>query len=154
MFPWFKKLAAKEEHPVVRCARDYARLLRHNYINVEHILLGVLSQKGGAVELLGRHGLDRSAALAAVIRIVGKGSEDTVMPQQLPLTPRARRVCQSARDAASRLGATAVEPIHFLLAMIVDGRSVATMVLEGEFEIRLDDLKRQIETDGREREGE
>ena len=88
---------------VVVLAQDEARVLKHNYIGSEHVLLGLLREENGiAARALASLGITVDEARAQVIRIVGRGAEDSPVsfrsrraPSRRWSAPCARR-CRSA----------------------------------------------------------
>jgi ATP-dependent Clp protease ATP-binding subunit ClpA len=62
----------EEARQVVVSSQDEARRLHHHFIGTEHLLLGLLDQEGSATAaVLARHGLTRTAAVAAIQRFSG-----------------------------------------------------------------------------------
>jgi ATP-dependent Clp protease ATP-binding subunit ClpC len=113
---------------VVVLAQDEARLLKHNYIGTEHILLGLLRQEDGieaaALESLGVRIEDVRDQVA---RIVGQGDE--VAGGQLPFTPRSKRVLELAMREAIALSHKHVGPEHILLGLARENEGVASRIL-------------------------
>ena len=74
---------------VVVLAQEEARLLNHNYIGTEHILLGLIHEgEGVAARGLESLGIDLDSVRAKVIEIIGQGSQ--APSGHIPFTPRAR----------------------------------------------------------------
>ena len=86
---------------VVVLAQEEARILKHNYIGTEHILLGLLREEEGlAARVLESLDITVERVRAQVVRIVGSGEE--VTSGQIPFTPRAKKVLELAlREALS-----------------------------------------------------
>ena len=86
---------------VVVLAQDEARLLRHNYIGTEHLLLGLMRQEEGlAAIVLESLRLDLDAVRGRVVEIVGPSDEEATTGQ-IPFTPRAKKVLELAlRDGS------------------------------------------------------
>jgi len=75
---------------VVVLAQEEARILKHNYIGTEHILLGLLREEEGlAARVLESLDITVERVRAQVVRIVGSGEE--VTSGQIPFTPRAKK---------------------------------------------------------------
>src|SRR5260370_34795543 len=102
---------------VVVLAQDEARMLGHNYIGTEHILLGLLSEgEGLAAQALGSLEVSLDAARQQGGEIIGKG---TGQPGgHIPVTPRAKK----GRDLRLRepppLGADYIGPEHTPLGLV------------------------------------
>src|SRR6266540_2156871 len=99
---------------VVVLAQDEARLLRHNYIGTEHILLGLLREAEGlAARVLESLDITAEEVRAQVARIVGLGEEFS--SGQIPFTPRGKRVLELSLREAISLGHSYIGTEHILL---------------------------------------
>jgi ATP-dependent Clp protease ATP-binding subunit ClpA len=117
---------------VVVLAQNEARVLRHNYIGTEHILLGLLrEQEGLAARVLESLGVTLEEARARVVRIVGQGDEVTT--GQIPFTPRAKKVLELALREALSLGNDFIGTEHLLLGLLREHESRAVEIL-GDFD--------------------
>ena len=116
-------------HQVVVLAQEEARILKHNYIGTEHILLGLLREEEGiAARVLGRLDITVEPVRAQVARIVGSGDE--VTPGQIiPFTPRAKEVLELALREALSLGHNYIGAEHILLGLVRENAGVATRIL-------------------------
>jgi Clp amino terminal domain, pathogenicity island component len=113
---------------VVVLAQEEARLLNHNYIGTEHILLGVLSEPDGvAAETLRSMGVSLDAVRHDVEEIIGRGS--TVPGPHIPFTPRAKKVLELSLREALQLGHNYIGTEHILLGLLREGEGVAVQVL-------------------------
>jgi ATP-dependent Clp protease ATP-binding subunit ClpC len=109
-------------------AQDEARLLRHNYIGTEHLLLGLLREEEGiAAHALGSLGVTLDDVRAQVGRIIGEG--DDVHAGQIPFTPRAKRVLELSLRESQALGQTSIGTEHLLLGLAREGNGVAMRIL-------------------------
>ena len=109
-------------------AQEEARVLCHNYVGTEHILLGLLrEEQGGAARVLGTIGVGLDAARDQVRRTVGAG--ETVVVGQIPFTPHARRILTFAREEATALNHWSVGTEHMLLGLVGKHGGVATDIL-------------------------
>ena len=84
---------------VVVLAQEEARLLNHNYIGTEHILLGLIHEgEGVAAKALESLGISLEAVRAQVEEIIGQGQ--SAPTGHIPFTPRAKKVLElSLREA-------------------------------------------------------
>jgi ATP-dependent Clp protease ATP-binding subunit ClpC len=113
---------------VVVMAQDEARMLSHNYIGTEHILLGLLRVEDGlAARLLGSLDVSIDEVREHVARIVGQGEE--VATGQIPFTPRAKKVLDLALREALTLGHNYIGTEHILLGLARENEGVATRIL-------------------------
>jgi len=113
---------------VIVLAQEEARLLRHNYIGTEHILLGLLREREGlAASVLESLGITIERVRPQIVRIVGSGEE--VTSGQIPFTPRAKKVLELALREALSLGHNHIGSEHLLLALMRENEGVAVRVL-------------------------
>jgi ATP-dependent Clp protease ATP-binding subunit ClpC len=113
---------------VVVLAQEEARLLNHNYIGTEHILLGLLQEgEGIAAKALESLGLDLTTVREQVVEIIGKGNQ--APSGHIPFTPRAKKVLELSLREALQLGHNYIGTEHILLGLIREGEGVAAQVL-------------------------
>ncbi|MGH3679495.1 MAG: Clp protease N-terminal domain-containing protein [Natronosporangium sp.] len=113
---------------IVVYAQDEARLLRHNYIGTEHILLGLL-REGEGVAAQSLQGLEISLenVRRQVEEIIGQGGEAPT--GHIPFTPRAKKVLELSLREALQLKHNYIGTEHILLGLIREGEGVAAQVL-------------------------
>jgi hypothetical protein len=108
-------------------AQEEARLLNHNYVGTEHLLLGLLREGGVAAKALASLGISLQAVRAQVEEIIGQGS---VGPTgHIPFTPRAKKVMEISLREALQLGHNYIGTEHILLGLSREGEGVAAQVL-------------------------
>src|SRR4051794_40943490 len=123
----FERFTERARMVVVR-AQEEARLLGHEYIGTEHLLLGLLRvEEGLAARVLNDLGVTLDDARADVERVVARGSVE--VDGQLPFTPRSRKVLDLALREALSLGHRYIGTEHILLALVREGEGVAPQVL-------------------------
>jgi len=112
-------------------AQEQARALGHNFIGVEHLLLGVLHEPdAGAAEVLRARGVSEDAFRARLLEIFSGGEQHDAPPgSQLPFAPRAKKVLELALREALALGTNAVGTEHLLLGIAREPESVAMRIL-------------------------
>ena len=128
----------QEAREVIVTAQEEARSLLHNYLGVEHLLLG-LSADRVVGPLLSVAGASRDAILDQVRQIVGEGRDTPV--GTIPFTPRAKRALEVAARAAGRSGEQ-IEPAHILLGVLDLREGVGAQILD-VLEVSRDDLRRK-----------
>ncbi len=115
---------------VVVLAQEEARSLSHNHIGTEHILLGLLREDGGlAARVLDSLNVTIERTRQQVVRIIGRGEE--VSPDQIPFTPRAKKVLELALREALSLGHNYIGTEHILLGLVRENEGVAARILLG-----------------------
>jgi Clp amino terminal domain, pathogenicity island component len=113
---------------VVVLAQEEARLLNHNYIGTEHLLLGLLSEREGvACEALESFGLSLETVRHDVEEIVGIGQD--AFTGRIPFTPRAKSTLENSLREALQLRHNYIGTEHILLGLIREGEGVAVQVL-------------------------
>ena len=113
---------------VVVLAQEEARMLGHNYIGTEHILLGLIHEgEGVAAKALESLGVSQKAARQQVEVIIGRGEQ--APSGHIPFTPRAKKVLELALREALQLGHNYIGTEHILLGLIREGEGVAPQVL-------------------------
>jgi ATP-dependent Clp protease ATP-binding subunit ClpC len=114
---------------VVVLAQEEARLLNHNYIGTEHILLGLLNEgEGIAAKALESLGISLSSVREQVVEIIGQGQQ--APSGHIPFTPRAKKVLELSLREALQLGHNYIGTEHILLGLIREGEGVAAQVLQ------------------------
>jgi ATP-dependent Clp protease ATP-binding subunit ClpC len=112
---------------VVVLAQEEARLLNHNYIGTEHILLGLIDEgQGVAARSLDSLGISVDKVRQEVEEIIGTGPGT---PGHIPFTPRAKKVLELSLREALQLGHNYIGTEHLLLGLIREGEGVAAQVL-------------------------
>jgi hypothetical protein len=113
---------------VLVLAQEEARLLSHNFIGTEHILLGLVHEdEGVAHQALEQFGISLEDVRTQVREIVGVSS--TVPTGSPPFTPRAKKVLELALREALQLGHNYIGTEHILLGLVREGDGVAAQVL-------------------------
>src|SRR6201998_4131063 len=124
MFERFTERARR----VLVLAQEEARLLNHNFIGTEHILLGLIHEgEGVAAKALESLGVSLEAGREKVEETIGPaGASTTGSP---PFTPRAKKVLELSLREALQLGHNYIGTEHMLLGLVREGEGVAAQVL-------------------------
>jgi ATP-dependent Clp protease ATP-binding subunit ClpC len=114
---------------VVVYAQEEARLLDHDYIGTEHVLLGLLHEDTeAAYESLTTAGVGLDAARTEVEETVGRGPAEA--EGNIPFTPRAKKVLELSLREALQLGHNYIGSEHVLLGLLREGEGAGVRVLE------------------------
>jgi ATP-dependent Clp protease ATP-binding subunit ClpC len=109
-------------------AQEEARMLNHNYIGTEHILLGLIHEgEGVAAKALEALNISLEAVRSQVEEIIGQGQQ--APSGHIPFTPRAKKVLELSLREALQLGHNYIGTEHILLGLIREGEGVAAQVL-------------------------
>jgi ATP-dependent Clp protease ATP-binding subunit ClpC len=113
---------------VVVLAQEEARMLNHNYLGTEHLLLGLVHEgEGVAARALESLGISLAAVRQQVEEMIGPGQQPPA--GHIPFTPRAKKVMELAQREASDLGHNYLGTEHLLLGLVREGEGVAAQVL-------------------------
>jgi ATP-dependent Clp protease ATP-binding subunit ClpA len=113
---------------VIVLAQEEARLLNHNYIGTEHLLLGLAHEgQGVAAKALELLGIRLEALRSQVQEIIGRGQQGPT--GHIPFTPRAKKVLELSLRESKQLGHNYIGTEHLLLGLIREGEGVAAQVL-------------------------
>jgi ATP-dependent Clp protease ATP-binding subunit ClpC len=125
MFERFTERARR----VVVLAQEESRLLGHNYIGTEHLLLGLLAeQEGVAARALESLNVTLTAAREQVIEIIGPGQQQ--QHGHIPFTPRAKKILELSLREALNTGSEVIDTQHLLLGLIDEGDGVGAQILQ------------------------
>jgi ATP-dependent Clp protease ATP-binding subunit ClpA len=123
----FERFTNRARHVVV-LAQEEARLLQHNYIGTEHILLGLLGEpEGVGAKALERFGMTREATRQEVKGMIGTGP--SAPSGHIPFTPRAKKTLELALREALQLHHNYIGTEHILLGVIREGEGVGAQIL-------------------------
>jgi Clp amino terminal domain, pathogenicity island component/UvrB/uvrC motif len=127
---------------VVVLAQEEARMLNHNYIGTEHLLLGLLHEgKGTAAQVLSAMDITLGAARDQVVTSVGRGQEQ--LSGHIPFTPRAKKSLELSLREALQLGDGYIGTGHLLLGLIRQGDNTAVKTL-GTLGADLNDVRTRV----------
>jgi Clp amino terminal domain, pathogenicity island component len=137
----FERFTDKARRVVV-LAQEEARLLDHNYIGTEHILLGLVREgEGVAARALQQLDISLETVRSRVEAIIGRGTEPS--GGHIPFTPRAKKVLELSLREALQLGHNYIGTEHILLGLVREGEGVAAQVLL-ELGAGLDRVRQQV----------
>jgi ATP-dependent Clp protease ATP-binding subunit ClpC len=113
---------------VVVLAQEEARMLKHNYVGTEHLLLGLIHEgQGVGAKALESLGIGLDMVRHEVEEVVGEGQE--APSGHIPFTPRAKTVLELSLREALELNHDYIGTEHILLGLIREGEGVAAQVL-------------------------
>lgn len=126
----FERFTDRARSAIVK-AQEEARLLRHNYIGTEHVLLGLIALgEGLAWQTLAALDVHLDAARERTRQMIGVG---TVTPVgHIAFTPRAKKVLERSLGESLKLGHNYIGTEHVLLGLVAEKEGVAWKVLEAE----------------------
>lgn len=115
---------------ILRLASEEARRLGHNFVGSESLLLGLLRYAPGIPSkvLIGDFGVSIDQVRESVEAITGRGTG--FVSEEVPFSPRAKRVLEFSWVEARQLGHNYIGPEHLLLGLLREGEGVGVRVLE------------------------
>ena len=127
---------------VVVLAQEEARMLNHNYIGTEHILLGLIHEgEGVAAKALESLGISLEGVRQQVEEIIGQGQQ--APSGHIPFTPRAKKVLELSLREALQLGHNYIGTEHILLGLFSDAEGFAARVMD-DAGVTYDAVRRRI----------
>lgn len=124
MFGRFTERAQK----VIIYAQEEAQSLKHGYVGTEHILLGILREEGISKTLLNNMNITADNVKSLIEEYEGRG-EIELYNNEIPLTPRTKRLLELSLFEARNLNHNYISPEHILLALIREAEGVAFTIL-------------------------
>jgi ATP-dependent Clp protease ATP-binding subunit ClpA len=131
----FERFTGRARHVVV-LAQEEARRLNHNYIGTEHILLGLLGERGGggiACRVLESFGMTLDGVRQEVTDLVGPGKKTPA--GHIPFTPRAKKTLEYSLREALQLHHNFIGTEHILLGVIKEGDGVAAQIMRNHADL-------------------
>jgi len=122
---YYAKFTERGQRALLAAQKEAAQLGR-TYVGTEHLLLGVLTEPGGAASVL--KGITLDTARDEIVQILGRG-EDVVQGKQMVYTPRTKKVLEQSVREARDLKQNYVGTEHILLALMREREGVAAHVL-------------------------
>src|SRR3990172_1328996 len=127
---------------VVVLAQEEARVLRHNHIGTEHLLLGLLREADGvAARGLSTLEVSLEEGRGEITRNVGEGDNES--QGQIPFTPRAKKVLELALREALSLGHSYIGTEHILLGLVRESEGAAARILK-DLEVDADRVRQEV----------
>jgi ATP-dependent Clp protease ATP-binding subunit ClpA len=127
---------------VVVLAQEEARMLEHDYIGTEHLLLALIHEgEGVAATALRALDVDLDTLRREVEALVGRGQQPA--SGHIPFTPRAKKVLELALRESVQLGHDFIGTEHLLLGLVREGEGPAAQVL-AQRGIELDAVRQEV----------
>jgi len=130
---------------VMQLSNQEAQRLNHEYIGTEHMLLGLIKEGSGvAANVLKNLDLDLNKCRVEVLKLVSPGPGPAVIIMgKLPMTPRTKRVLESAIQSALDLNHNYVGTEHLLLGLVTEREGIAAQVLMN-FNVTVETVREEV----------
>lgn len=113
---------------VVVLAQEEARLLDHDYIGTEHLVLGLMSESEGGVQSVAQQfELTLEGLRTDVESRVGRGGGAPA--SHIPFTPGAKKALEMSLRAALRLGHNFISAEHIMLGVLSQEAEMGAQLL-------------------------
>jgi len=122
-------------------AQEEARLLQHDYVGTEHLLIAATEADATLSAALAALGLTTEALRGSVTRMVAPGGEDR--PGELPFTAEATAALDRSLREALQLGHGAIRPAHVVLGLL-DVHDGAMPVLLARLGVRAEVIRTAV----------
>jgi ATP-dependent Clp protease ATP-binding subunit ClpC len=109
------------------CAAEYAKSIGHNYVGTEHLLVGILQEKGPMAELLEGQGIHEQEVNDLLLKAEGKG--DYQFTSAFGYTPRVKKILEISKALARQLQHNYVGTEHMLFALMRERECLANRIL-------------------------
>ncbi|MGB9715003.1 MAG: ATP-dependent Clp protease ATP-binding subunit [Thermodesulfovibrionales bacterium] len=114
---------------VIIYAKEEAEKRQNDYLGTEHLLLAILREEDGLpVAILKRMGITREEVRMEVERNLPQGT-DLMTFDDIPFTPRAKKVLELAVEEARLLGHNYIGSEHILLGLIREEEGIGGKIL-------------------------
>ncbi len=128
---------------VIIFAKEEAKMFQHGYVGTEHILLGMLKEgEGTSKKILNDMGVSIDGVRSLIAEYEGKGDLE-LYRNDIPLTPRTKRLLEISALEATNLNHNYISPEHILLALIREGEGVAVTILSN-LNVDFDKLRKDV----------
>ncbi len=126
----------------LRHSRAEAIRLGHDYIGTEHLLLGLIHDRGNAANILMSFGIDLDELRKAIEQ---NAPPTTGLPPfgNIPLTKQAEMVLKRTYLEAKATKSNVIDTEHLLLALLADPQNLAAQVLS-MYEVQYEDVKNEV----------
>lgn len=139
----FERFTERARQTVV-LAQVEARQMRHSYIGTEHLLLGLLHEETGlGGRVLRSLDVTLDDVRSRALQVIGSGDEE-VTAEQIPFTPRAKKVLEMSLREALSMGHNWIGTEHVLLGLVREQEGVAAKILHGDLQITPDAVRTAV----------
>lgn len=133
-----------EAQQVIKQAEELAEDFEQEYVDTEHILLGIATlESGPTAKLLARYGGTSTELGAKIRQLVKEEMSDSFILGPLPSAPHLQSVLARAIEWTRKLEDKQVGTRHLLLAVIGEEGSVAYIALK-ELGVDLAELQKEL----------
>lgn len=137
----YSKLTERAQIVILE-AQSESEKFKHGYVGTEHVLLGILKEKGYSANLLNKYGINTEKVIRMIQKYLGYG-DVTRTEEEILLTPRNKRLLDESMLKAKKFNHRYISPEHILLALITQGEGMAYTILKC-FKFDFDDSSKDL----------
>lgn len=131
---------------VITYSREEALRLGHDYIGIEHLLLGMIREgQGVGIQILNSLGADLNELRRKIESATKSGNNSLSQLSNIPLVKQAERVLKITYLEAKLFNQSLIGTEHLLLSILKDSNNIATQALEDQ-NIFYDSVKEELES--------
>ena len=138
----YSKLTERAQMVILE-AENESEKYKHGYIGTEHVLLGILNEKGYSAKLLEKYKINTESIKDMIERYLGYGDIKSNKDEVL-MTPRTKRLIDESFIEAKKLNHKYISPEHILLALLNQEEGMAYTILKS---LKLDFISMKEELD-------
>ena len=129
---------------VITFSKEEALRLGHDYIGVEHLLLGIIREGNGlAIKILANLGVDTKELRKKVEASTKIGNGSSTQPSNIPLVKQAEKVLKITYLEAKVLRNNIIGTEHLLLSILKGEDNIATNALNA-LNINYESVKEEV----------
>mgnify|MGYP006075748149 CR=1 FL=1 len=131
---------------VITYSREEALRLGHDYIGIEHLLLGMIREgQGSGIQILNSLGADLNELRRRIESSTKVGNSSINHLSNIPLVKQAERVLKITYLEAKLFNQSLIGTEHLLLSILKDANNIATQALE-EQNVFYESVKDELES--------
>ena len=131
---------------VITYSREEALRLGHDYIGIEHLLLGMIREgQGVGIQILNSLGVDLNELRRKIEHSTKSGGSSLNHLTNIPLVKQAERVLKITYLEAKLFNQSLIGTEHLLLSILKDNNNIATQALQ-EQDIDYDSVREELES--------
>lgn len=126
----FEHLSSKAQK-AIKLANQIAKQFGQDYIDTEHILLGIMTEDTGrGAQELKAHGFTLDKLKSHIKELIKQQPHQDMVTGPLPAAPHLQNVIANAIEQARKLNHPTICTEHLLLALLKEKRSAAYVALQ------------------------
>ncbi|MGG5463115.1 ATP-dependent Clp protease ATP-binding subunit [Clostridium sp. B9] len=128
---------------VINKGKESSLMLKHGYMGTEHLLIGLINENGQCSKVLEENNITEEKVLSFIKLYVGIGEVNYSL-DEVPFTPRCKRVLDKSIELAKDAGHGDSRPEHILMALIKENDGVANLIVRKIVKGELKDITDKI----------